>query len=483
MLAPQAASCSGRNAARWQPAPGRRLFLRTAPPQAAPRPAAASSADPATPSTSSSSAPPLRPEDISIEVVPSIEAIGQPAWDAIATRVVSGTSAGEASGDNPFLFYAFLHAAEASRSVHPSTGWMAQHLVAKTPDGTVVGLAPAYLKGHGAGEYVFDAAWADAYERAGGRYYPKLLGAVPFSPVPGPRLLVVEDEADGSTPPGQADAVRTALARGLAALTQDLKLSSAHINFTDPASSAALAGAGVGFVERLGMQFHWTNRGYGTFADFEAALKQPRRKTIRQERKKVAAAGLATARLPGSELSPAFIDRFYSFYCDTAERKWGEAYFSREFFHRLFDASGGGLPSDRVMLVVAAPTTAPGTPGKGAASSVVAAALNLVGSDALFGRHWGACPDAPFVNGLHFELAYYEAIEEAIARGLSRVEAGAQGGEFKIKRGYLPVLTRSAHFLRDPGLRDAVADFCAREAREIDYVASVLGVRDNPYKE
>ena len=438
--------------------------------------ASASAADeqPST-STSTSSAPPLslRLEDITVEVAPSIESIGRTAWDGIATRAHGR----ESGGDNPFLFYAFLHAAEASGSVQPSTGWMPQHLIAKDKAGTIIGLAPAYLKGHGAGEYVFDSAWASAYQRAGGRYYPKLLGGVPFSPVPGPRLLVVEDAAD----PDAAAVVRTALARAFADLTRELKLSSAHINFVDPASAAALASSGAGFVERVGIQYHWANRGYETFADFEAALKQSRRKAVRQERKKVAAAGLAVARLPGSELTPALIDRFYSFYCDTAERKWGEAYFSREFFHRLFDAGGTGLPSDRVLLVVAADATAPGLPGSHPAS-VVAGALNLAGSDALYGRHWGACPGAPFVNGLHFELSYYAAIEEAIERGLSRVEAGAQG-EHKLARGYTPVITRSAHFLRDPGLRDAVSDFCAREAREMDYVVDVLGVRENPFKE
>lgn len=476
MRPPQAATpatCSGRRLgglSRRNAAPA-----RTTPRSADPASAAAPSTS--TPSTS------LRPSDISISVVPSIEAIGQATWDAIATRV-SGPAGSPTSGDNPFLFYAFLHAAEASRSVHPTAGWLPQHLVAKTRDGAIVGLAPAYLKGHGAGEYVFDSAWAAAYERAGGRYYPKLLGGVPFSPVPGPRLLVVEDGVEGGGPSGRAAVVRTALARGFAALVDDMKLSSAHVNFTDAASTAALAGAGVGFVERVGIQYHWSNRGYETFPDFEAALKQSRRKAVRQERKKVTAAGLATARLPGSELTPALIDRFYTFYADTAERKWGEAYFTREFFHRLFDTTpgGSGLPSDRVLMVVAADATAPGTPGTGPTSSVAAAAFNAVGSDALFGRHWGCCPDREPVNGLHFELSYYAAIEEAIARGLGRVEAGAQG-EHKLARGYLPVITRSAHFLRDPGLRDAVADFCAREAREIDYVASVLGVRDNPYKD
>ena len=461
--------------ARRPAAPARRPAARR---RRAAAPAAAAPADPPAPSaatSTSSSSSPLRLEDITVEVVPSIETIGQAAWDAIATRAHGRDPGG--GGDNPFLFFAFLHAAEASRSVHPSVGWMPQHLVARDGAGTIVGLAPAYLKGHGAGEYVFDSAWAAAYQQAGGRYYPKLLGGVPFSPVPGPRLLVVEDEAD----PAGAAAVRTALARAFAAMTGELKLSSAHVNFTDAASSAALAGAGAGFVERVGVQYHWPNRGYASFADFEAALKQSRRKAVRQERKRVGAAGLAVARLPGSELTPELIDRFYTFYSDTAERKWGEAYFTREFFHRLFDGGGGGLASDRVLLVVAADAAAPGLPGS-RPQAVVAGALNLVGSDALFGRHWGACPGAPFVSGLHFELSYYAAIEEAIARGLGRVEAGAQG-EHKLARGYTPVVTRSAHYLRDPGLRAAVADFCGREAREMDYVVDVLGVRENPYKD
>ena len=442
--------------------------------------AARAAPDPATtaptPAASSTSAPcpSLRVEDITVEVSPSIEAIGREAWDAISTRATSPGS----GGDNPFLWYAFLHAAEASGSAGPKAGWLPQHLVARGPDGAVVGLAPAYLKAHSAGEYVFDSAWASAYGRAGGRYFPKCLGAVPFTPVTGPRLLVVDEAAGGD--PGTAAAARTALARAFAGLTHDMGLSSAHVNFLDEPSAAAFRSCGAGFVERLGIQFHFDNPGYASFADFEACLKQSRRKAVRQERKRVRAAGLAIDRLPGSQISPELVDRFYSFYVDTALRRWGEPYFEREMFHRLFDAETG-LPSDRVMLVVAADASSRGMPGEHPAS-VVAGALNLVGSHALFGRHWGAAPGSAPVPGLHFELSYYQAIEAAIEKGLPRVEAGAQGQDTKLPRGYLPVITRSAHFLRDPGLRGAVGDFCRREAQEVDYAVDILGVRDSPYK-
>lgn len=454
-------------------------FLGRAPPSQLERRRAASLArrsasrpDPTTSAPSTSSSSRLRPEDITVEVTPSIESIGREAWDALATKAISPGD----GGDNPFIFYAFLHAAEASGSASPQAGWLPQHLIARAPDGRIVGLAPAYMKASSAGEYVFDSAWASAYQRAGGRYFPKVLGAVPFSPVTGARLLV--DDADD---PATASAARTALARGFAALTDDMKFSSAHINFVDEPSAAAFKSCGAGFVERLGIQFHFANPGYASFQDFEAALKQSRRKCVRQERKKVRAAGLAVDRLPGLALSPALIDRFYSFYVDTALRRWGQPYFEREFFHRLFDGETG-LPSERVMLVVAAETkNRRGTPGEDA-SSVVAGALNLVGSHALFGRHWGCAPGSDPVSGLHFELSYYQAIEAAIERGLPRVEAGAQGQETKQPRGYQPVLTRSVHYLRDPGLRGAVADFCAREAREVDYAVDVLSVRDSPYK-
>jgi uncharacterized protein len=456
---------------------GRRRPRSTRAGAAAPGPDPTSRAPSASSYSTTTSAPaapappqqqPLRPEDISIEVVPSVEAVGRDAWDAIARHALS-----EDGGDNPFVFYAFLHAAEASGSAAPKAGWLPQHLVARAPDARILGLAPLYMKAHSAGEYVFDSAWASAYGRAGGRYFPKALCGVPFTPVSGPRLLVRDD-------PATAAATRTALARGIASLTDDLGLSSAHCNFLDAPSAAAFKSAGVGFVERLGIQFHFSNPGYPDFAAFEASLKQSRRKAVRQERKRVRAAGLAVDRLPGCALSPGLIDRFYSFYVDTALRRWGEPYFEREFFHRLFDAETG-LPSDRVMLVVAAEAAARGTPGE-APGSVVAGALNLVGSRALFGRHWGAAPGSSPPSGLHFELSYYQAIEAAIERGLPRVEAGAQGQDTKLPRGYLPAITRSAHFLRDPGLRGAVADFCAREAREVDYAVSVLGVRDSPYK-
>jgi predicted N-acyltransferase len=304
------------------------------------------------------------------------------------------------------------------------------------------------------GEYVFDQSWASAYERTGRRYYPKLVSCSPFSPVSGPRLLV-----SPAAPPGTA----AALGRGITAVADALQLSSAHVTFPTAADAAQLTGEG--WMLRTGLQYHWQNRGYSSFADFEAALVQKRRKVVRQERKK-AQEGLRLRRLRGSEITSAHWDAFYDFYVDTADRKYGRAYLTREFFARLGETMG-----DAVLLVTAEEAEPGGGP-------IIAAALNLCGSDALFGRNWGCQGERPF---LHMEVCYYQAIEEAIERKLGRVEAGAQG-EHKIARGYDATPTYSAHYIRDPGFRASVADFLRRETEQMAEVISELRA-GSPYKE
>jgi len=297
---------------------------------------------------------------------------------------------------------------------------------------------PVYVKSHSYGEYVFDHGWADAYERAGGRYYPKLLVGVPFTPVPGPRLLVC--------PGAEAEANRRHLAEGLISATNQLGVSSLHVNFADAEDSKALAAAG--FMERVATQYHWQNDGYKSFADFLANLASRKRKMIRKEREAAAQNGLVLKRLTGDEITPAHWKAFFRFYIDTSERKWGSPYLTRGFFLRI-----GKTMADRILLVMAEQDGEP-----------VAGALNLIGRDTLYGRNWGSDGAHRF---LHFEACYYQAIEFAIERGLARVEAGAQG-EHKIGRGYLPVETRSFHYIVDRNFAAAVADFLRREKAAVE---------------
>jgi predicted N-acyltransferase len=345
-------------------------------------------------------------------------------WDALA---------GE---HNPFVSYAFLHALEESGSVGGETGWLPRHLVVEDVDATLLGAVPLYIKGHSYGEYVFDHGWAEAYERAGGRYYPKLLAGVPFTPVPGPRILVKPGD-DGIS----EDARRLAIAETLIAAAEQMGVSSLHANFLDESGWRAMEAAGC--LMRLGYQFHWKNRGYKTFDDFLATLSSRKRKAIKKERRAVAESGLRIRRLTGDALTAEHWDIFFELYTRTSDRKWGYPYLTQDFFHRLDDAM-----ADKVMLVLADKDGYP-----------VGGALNLIGRDSLYGRNWGGDDSIPF---LHFEACYYQAIEFAIERGIETVEAGAQG-EHKIQRGYLPVETWSAHWIRDEGFRSAVAEFLERE--------------------
>ncbi len=336
-----------------------------------------------------------------------------------------------AGPDNPFVSHAFLAAVEDSGSADARTGWLPQHAALRDAGGRILAVAPMYAKSHSYGEYVFDHGWAHAFEQAGGRYYPKLQVAVPFSPVPGPRLLV----RPGCGVPAAA------LGQALAQACRELDLSSLHVTFCTEADSAALAECG--FLPRLGMQFHWHNAGYATFEAFLDALASRKRKSIRRERRDANAAGLEFVALRGPEIGRRDWAAFYEFYTSTVDRKWGSAYLTRQFFPLLGERLG-----DRVVLMLARHQGKP-----------VAGALNLMGTQALYGRNWGCRGDWPF---LHFELCYYRAIDFAIAHGLQRVEAGAQG-EHKIQRGYLPSITHSAHWIAHAGLRRAVAGFLDQE--------------------
>ena len=378
---------------------------------------------------------PDRSPQYSLSLYPTIADIGEAAWNACA------------GDENPFISYGFLSALEESGSVGDGTGWHPRHLVLRDRSGEILALAPAYMKTHSYGEYVFDQAWANAFARAGGRYYPKLQVAVPFSPVPGPRLL-----AKPGLPPGL-------LAGALTRTARELNCSSAHVTFCTRAEWNALGRAG--WLQRLGMQFHWHNHGYGSFEDFLAALSSRKRKAIRRERRE-AAAGLEIKALSGAALTPEVWSAFHAFYLATVDRKWGGAYLSREFFPLLSERLG-----DKIVLIIA---TRNGKP--------IAGALNLRGGNALYGRNWGAVEDIPF---LHFELCYYQAIEYAIAHGLDRVEAGAQG-EHKIQRGYLPQPTYSAHWIEHRGLRDAVADFLETERPAVNQAMAALEA-ESPFKQ
>lgn len=357
-----------------------------------------------------------------VEVCRSLAEVGRDEWDACA------------GPDNPFLSHDFLSALEESESVRPETGWLPQHLLLRDASGALIAAMPLYLKGHSQGEYIFDHSWAHAYENAGGSYYPKLLSAVPFTPVPGARMLT------RAAP--DPEAAIEALIGAMVQLTDRHGVSSLHVNFVDRDQADRLAGSG--YLVRHGHQFHWANDGYDSFDDFLDALASRKRKSVRKERRAVREAGLTTRAVTGDEITSELWDAFYAFYTDTYDRKWGAPYLTRRFFDLLH-----ARMRDRVVLMLAFD----------AQERPIAGALNLVGSDAIFGRNWGCLADYKF---LHFELCYYMSIDWAIAHGLSRVEAGTQG-EHKIQRGYLPVTTYSAHLLPDSNFRDAVARFLERE--------------------
>jgi predicted N-acyltransferase len=366
--------------------------------------------------------------DVTARIADGVAAIPAAQWDACA-----GT-------DNPFLSHAFLSILESSGSATARTGWQPIPIVIDGADGLPAAIAPAYAKSHSQGEYVFDHGWAEAWERAGGRYYPKLQIAVPFTPVPGPRLLLRDT------------AMAPALIAAIEAVTDQHNLSSAHATFVAPDQLPFFEAAG--WLIREGTQFHWQNQDYAGFEDFLAALASRKRKAIRKERA-TAVAGLTIRHLTGTEIGEAEWDAFWHFYQDTGARKWGTPYLKRDFFSRLGAAMG-----DKVLLIFAERDGVP-----------IAGALNLIGADTLYGRYWGCTEEVPF---LHFELCYYQAIDAAIARGLKTVEAGAQG-EHKLARGYVPVPTWSAHYIPDPAFRRAVSDFLVHERAAVESDQRYLG--------
>ena len=360
-------------------------------------------------------------------IAPGIDAIDAAEWD------------GCAGGGNPFVSHAFLSALEDSGSAVARAGWQPIPIVVDGADGAPAGILPAYAKSHSQGEYVFDHGWADAWEHAGGQYYPKLQIAAPFSPVPGPRLLLRDP------------AVAPALLAVAEAVVAQHGLSSAHATFVEDAQIDLFRRAG--WLIRTGSQFHFANEGYRDFDDFLDRLASRKRKAIRKERA-AAQAAVEIRVLEGDAIGEAEWAAFWTFYQDTGARKWGRPYLTRSFFPML----AARMP-ERLLLILAYRDGRP-----------IAGALNLIGAQALYGRYWGCTEDVPF---LHFELCYYQAIEQAITRGLARVEAGAQG-EHKLARGYRPVATWSAHFIPDPGFRRAVADFVMREAAAMDQQIELL---------
>lgn len=374
-----------------------------------------------------------------VRIVDGLAGIPAAEWDACA------------GSENPFVSYAFLEALEASGSATAETGWLPRHLVLEDETGRLLGAVPQYLKSHSYGEYVFDHGWAAAYERAGGRYYPKLLAAVPFTPVTGPRLLLRPD-----APAETAGLLISAMIE----VARRLEVSSLHVTFPTAADSERLGAAG--FLLRVGRQYHWNNDGYRDFDSFLAALNARKRKQIRRERREALAGGLEIETVTGGAIEGRHWDAFFRFYRATSDRKWGLAYLTRAFFDRLSERM-----ADRIVLILARQDR-----------HYVAGALNLLGGDTLFGRNWGCIGNFPF---LHFELCYYRAIDFAIERGLRRVEAGAQG-EHKIQRGYLPQPTYSAHWIRDPGFSRAIADFLVRERQAVEAEMDELEQELSPFR-
>ncbi|MCF6101463.1 GNAT family N-acetyltransferase [Mesorhizobium muleiense] len=375
-----------------------------------------------------------------IRVASGIGAFTCAEWDGLG-----GTSRGDTeNGYNPLVSFAFLSSLEDSGCAVRRTGWQGHHLRLETAQGKLLGAIPCYLKSHSQGEYVFDHGWSDAFERAGGRYYPKLQCAVPFTPVTGPRLLVNKGE--------DSRAVKAGLAAGLKAVTEKLGVSSAHVTFAQLRDVEALEAAG--FLHRTDQQFHFFNEGYSTYDDFLATLASRKRKAMRKERREALAHGISIDWLTGKDLTERIWDDFFAFYMDTGSRKWGRPYLSRAFFSMI-----GERMADDILLVMAKRN-----------GRYIAGAINFIGSDALYGRNWGCIEDHPF---LHFEVCYHQAIDFAIDRKLKVVEAGAQG-EHKLARGYRPVTTHSAHYIAHPGLRNAVADYLRRERREVERMAGYL---------
>lgn len=382
--------------------------------------------------------------DLRLNLFADIGAIDATQWDQCAPV-----------RENPFLSHAFLYALEASGSVAAQTGWLPRHLAVVDDAGLMLGCMPLYLKAHSQGEYVFDHEWANAFEKAGGRYYPKLQACVPFTPVAGPRILISSTLPEGV----KREDIERILLRGALQICQQTKCSSLHFTFLDNEQWRRFGAAGL--LLRHGQQFQWHNKGYVDFDAFLAGLSARKRSNLRRERASVHSAGIDIQWLSCSDISERDWDDFYRFYLDTSERKWNHPYLTRDFFSRIAATMGGNL-----LLIAARRGT-----------TIVAATLNVIGVDTFYGRYWGCSERIPF---LHFELCYYQAIDFAIRHSLQLVEAGAQGFH-KLARGYLPARTFSAHYIRDAGLRAAVRDYLSFEDRHVENEIAFLDSR-SPFK-
>lgn len=380
-------------------------------------------------------------ENLQIRVENSFANINSDDWNRL----------GSTEPYNPFLSHAYLSALEESGSATAETGWMGHHLLLETEGGALVGALPCYLKSHSQGEYVFDHGWADAFERAGGRYYPKLQASIPFTPATGPHLLFAENYDPAS--------VQKVLADSLTTVTDRLGVSSAHVTFIPGSELPVFEDAG--FLHRTDQQFHFINKGYDSHEAFLETLSSRKRKDLRKERRGALEDGITIDWLTGADLTEDIWDQFFEFYMDTGSRKWGRPYLTRAFYSLI-----GERMADDILLIMAKRN-----------GRYIAGAINFIGSDTLFGRHWGCIEQHRF---LHFEVCYHQAIDFAIARKLSRVEAGAQG-EHKLARGYEPVTTHSAHYIAHPGLRKAIADFLEHEREDVEYMSDVLSAH-TPFK-
>ncbi|MBP2446043.1 GNAT family N-acetyltransferase [Rhizobium leguminosarum] len=379
-------------------------------------------------------------DDLTIRVERSFTAISPQSW----SRLSAASKTCKTLAYNPFVSHAFLSALEESGSADAETGWLGHHLLLETERGELIGALPGYLKNHSQGEYVFDHGWADAFERAGGRYYPKLQCSIPFTPATGPRLLVAEGL--------QRLPVQSAIAESLKEIVRRLGVSSAHITFVPDDEIGVFEMDG--YLHRTDQQFHFINEGYANHEEFLETLASRKRKALRKERRAALENGISIDWLTGRDLTERIWDQFFKFYMDTGGRKWGRPYLTRKFYSLI-----GERMADDILLVMAKRN-----------GRYIAGAINFIGGDTLYGRHWGCIEEHPF---LHFEVCYHQAIDFALSKGLKRVEAGAQG-EHKLARGYLPVTTHSAHYVAHAGLRRAIGDYLARERADVEQMSELL---------
>ncbi|ANP85370.1 GNAT family N-acetyltransferase [Rhizobium leguminosarum] len=379
-------------------------------------------------------------DELSIRVERSFTAISPESW----SRLSGASKTCATIAYNPFVSHAFLSSLEESGSADAETGWLGHHLLLETGRGELIGALPGYLKNHSQGEYVFDHGWADAFERAGGRYYPKLQCSIPFTPATGPRLLVAEGL--------QRLPIQSAIAESLKEVVRRLGISSAHITFVPDEEIGVFEMDG--YLHRTDQQFHFINDGYANHEEFLETLASRKRKALRKERRAALENGISIDWLTGRDLTERIWDQFFKFYMDTGGRKWGRPYLTRRFYSLI-----GERMADDILLVMAKRD-----------GRYIAGAINFIGGDTLYGRHWGCIEDHPF---LHFEVCYHQAIDFALSKGLKRVEAGAQG-EHKLARGYLPVTTHSAHYVAHAGLRRAIGDYLARERADVEQMSELL---------